>query len=56
MIQSINVVDKPVFLNLIRLGLPKTLSIMCSKTLKNRLNSSADAMVANITKTLLNIE
>lgn len=55
-IQPINIVDKPVFLNLIRLGLPKTLSVMCSKTLKSRLNSSANAMVDTITKTLSNIE
>ncbi|KAL4113280.1 hypothetical protein QTP88_016938 [Uroleucon formosanum] len=46
--QPINIVDKPVFLNLIRLGLPKTL--------KTRLNSAANAMVDNITKTLSNIE
>jgi len=29
---------------------------MCSKTLKTRLNSAADSMVDNITKTLSNIE
>lgn len=38
--QPINIVDKPVFLNLIRLGLPKTLTVMCSKLLKTRLNCS----------------
>jgi len=54
--QPINIVDKPVFLNLIRLGLPKTLTVMCSKTLKTRLNSAANEMVDNITKTLSNIE
>ncbi|KAL5246271.1 hypothetical protein ACI65C_013679 [Semiaphis heraclei] len=42
--QPINIVDKPVFLNLIRLGLPKTLTVMCSKTLKTRLNSAANKM------------
>lgn len=38
------------------MGISKTLSIMCSKTLKTGLNSSADAMVANIIKTLSKIE
>ncbi|VVC30714.1 Hypothetical protein CINCED_3A001040 [Cinara cedri] len=54
--QSVNIVDKPVFLNLIRLGLQKTLTVMCSKILKTQLNSEANAMVYNITKTLSNIE
>jgi len=54
--QPFNIVDKPVFLNLIRLGLPKTLTVMCSKTLKTPLNSAANSMVHNITKTLSNIE
>lgn len=54
--QPINIVDKPVFLNLIRLGLPKTLTVMCSKTLKTRLNSADNEMVDNIIKTLSNIE
>jgi len=54
--QPINIIDKPVFLNLIRLGLPKSLSVMCSKTLKTRLNSAADSIVNHITKALSNIE
>ena len=37
--QSLTIVDKPSFVNLVKLGLPKDLKIIFSKILKLRINN-----------------
>lgn len=50
--QSLRIVDQPAFINLVRLGLPKQLSIMCSKTLKTKINNLFFEMKTNLIETL----
>jgi len=53
--QPLSVVDKPSFVNLVRLGLPKDLKVMSSKSLKLQIEKLYLSMVDNITNTLSSV-
>lgn len=53
--QPLSVVDKPSFVNLVRLGLPKDLKVMSSKSLKIQIEKLYLSMVDNITNTLSSV-
>lgn len=53
--QPLSVVDKPSFVNLVRLGLPKDLKVMSSKSLKLQIEKLYLSMVYNITNTLSSV-
>lgn len=53
--QPLRLVDRPSFINLVRLGLPKQLSIMCSKTLKYKIAFMFNEMKNNLINTLSTI-
>lgn len=53
--QPLSVVDKPSFVNLVRLGLPKDLKVMSSKNLKLKIEKLYLSMVDNITDTLSSV-
>lgn len=43
--QPLNLVDKPAFINLIRLGLPREISVMCRQTLNKRIGNLYSKMI-----------
>jgi len=53
--QPLAIVDKPSFVSLVQLGLPKGLKVMCRKTLKLRINNMYLSMIDNIISTLGNV-
>ncbi|KAF0704577.1 Uncharacterized protein FWK35_00037648, partial [Aphis craccivora] len=53
--QPLTIVDKPSFVSLVQLGLPKDLKVMCRKTLKLRINNMYLTMIDNIISTLGNV-
>lgn len=53
--QPLSVVNKPSFVNLVRLGLPKDLKVMSSKNLKLQIEKLYLSMVDNITDTLSSV-
>jgi len=53
--QPLSVVDQPSFVNLVRLGLPKDLKVMSSKSLKLQIEKLYLSMVDNITNTLSSV-
>lgn len=53
--QPLSVVDKPSFVNLVRLGLPKDLKVMSCKSLKLQIEKLYLSMVYNITNTLSSV-
>lgn len=53
--QPLSIVDKPSFVSLVKLGLPKDLKVMCRKTLKLHINNLYLSMIDNITSTLENV-
>lgn len=53
--QPLSIVDKPSFVSLVKLGLPKDLKVMCRKTLKLRIDNLYTSMIDNITSTLGNV-
>jgi len=54
--QPLSIVDRPVFVNLVKLGLPNELKVMCRKTMKLRINNVYSTMVDNIIAKLSNVE
>lgn len=55
-IQPLSIVDKPAFVNLVKLGLPNELKVMCRKTMKLRIDNVYSTMVDNIIVKLSNVE
>ncbi|XP_018309187.1 uncharacterized protein, partial [Mycetomoellerius zeteki] len=55
-IQPLSIVDSPSFINLIRIGLPSHVNIMCRKTLKERLCQMYHRMKNALEKKLAEIE
>jgi len=53
--EPLSVVDKPSFVNLVRLGLPKDLKVISSKNLKLQIEKFYLSMVDNITNTLSSV-
>lgn len=54
--QPISIVDKPSFKNLVSLGLPKNVSVMCAKTLKSRIEKAGQSMKEELIKKLSAIQ
>jgi len=45
--QPLSLVDKPAFINLIRLGLPREISVMCKQTLHKKISDLYSKMIDN---------
>lgn len=54
--QPISIVDKPSFKNLVSLGLPKNISVMCAKTLRSRIEKAGQSMKEELIKKLSGIQ
>jgi len=54
--QPLSIVDKPAFVNLVKLGLPNELKVMCRKTMKLRIDNAYSTMVDNLIAKLSNVE
>lgn len=54
--QPLSIVDKPAFVNLVKLGLPNELKVMCRKTMKLRIDNVYSTMVDNLIAKLSNVE
>lgn len=54
--QPISIVDKSSFKNLVSLGLPKNVNVMCAKTLRNRIEKAGQSMNEELTKNLSGIQ
>lgn len=55
-IQPLSIVDNPAFINLIRIGIPSSVWIMCRKTLKQKLDKAYFDMKSALEKKLNEIE
>lgn len=55
-IQPLSVVDSPAFINLIRIGIPLSVKIMCRKTLKTKLDQKYLEMKVALENKLAQIE
>lgn len=55
-IQPLSIVDSPAFINLVRIGLPSSVQIMCRKTLKTKLNETYFEMKSALENKLTQIE
>lgn len=54
--QPISIVDKSSFKNLVSLGLPKNVNVMCGKTLRSRIEKAGQSMNEELTKKLSGIQ
>lgn len=55
-IQPLSIVDSPAFINLVRIGLPSSVQIMCRKTVKTKLNQIYLEMKSALENKLAQIE
>jgi len=55
-IQPLSIVDNPAFINLLRIGLPLHIRIMCRKTLRDKVCETYHKMKATLEKKLTEIE
>lgn len=55
-VQPLSVVESPAFIDLIKIGLPSSIRIMCKKTLREKLNQSYIDMKTTLENQLAEIE
>lgn len=54
--QPLSIVDSPAFINLLRIGLPSHIRIMCRKTLRDKVCETYHQMKATLEKKLAELE
>lgn len=54
--QSISIVDKPCFKNLVALGLPENVNVMCVKTLRNHIEKAGQSVKEELIQKLSNTQ
>lgn len=55
-IQPLSIVDKPSFINLVKIGIPSAIRVMCRKTLKEKLSQAYTIMKSALENKLAEIE